>query len=216
MLDLIAIVIISYLLGSIPTAIIFGKLLRGIDIREHGSKNAGATNVFRVMGAKVALTVLAIDALKGWAAVVLVSQVSCCVAAPILAPVYLQILAGLAAIVGHVWTVFAQFKGGKGVGTALGVFIGLLPIPALSALAAWIIVVAITRYVSVASLTAAVVLPVTAIIQKAVQGGGAGVVIFAGLIGALIWFTHIPNIKRLLAGTENKFGKKTGELKATS
>lgn len=209
MFDIILIVILSYLVGSIPTSIIFSRCLRGIDIRDYGSKNAGATNVYRVMGAQVALSVLTIDALKGFAAVFFIAKLKIFSDVPVFPLVYLQISAGLCTIIGHIWTVFAQFKGGKGVGTTLGIFIGLLPIPALVALAVWIMVVAITRYVSVASLSAAVVLPAMAIVQKIFWSGESGLVVFSIIIGVLLWCTHIPNIKRLWTGTENKFGKKT-------
>jgi acyl phosphate:glycerol-3-phosphate acyltransferase len=207
MIDITVIIILSYLIGSIPTSIIFSRLLKGIDIRDFGSKNAGATNVYRVMGAKVAITVLLIDALKGFVAVFFIAKLKIFSVDSMVPTVYLQIITGLCAILGHIWTIFAQFKGGKGVGTALGVFIGLLPVPALVALAAWIVVVSVTRYVSMASLAAAAILPIAAFFKK----DEPALFVFAIIIGALIWFTHIPNIKRLWAGTENKFGKKNNQ-----
>ncbi|MFH0919997.1 MAG: glycerol-3-phosphate 1-O-acyltransferase PlsY [Fibrobacterota bacterium] len=200
--------ILAYLAGSIPTSIITCRVLKGIDIREHGSGNAGATNVYRVMGFKVALFVLVIDALKGVFGVLLPGLVLGEV------PVAFKIGGGLFAIVGHIWTLFAGFKGGKGVGPALGVFLALMPVPALSALACWIVVVAMTRIVSVASMVAGLFLFIVSL-SCHVTGRfaiGRPEVAFSACIAVLLIITHRKNIVRLMQGKENKlaFGKKDG------
>ncbi|HED11011.1 MAG TPA: glycerol-3-phosphate 1-O-acyltransferase [Caldithrix abyssi] len=203
MVNALLIVFIAYLFGSIPTAIIAGKLLKGIDIREHGSGNAGATNVLRVLGWKAGLVVLLIDMLKGFIPVFWL--------APMLATnpehtVYFQILAAIAAIIGHIWTLFAGFKGGKGVGTSAGVFLGLAPLPLLSALAVFIVVVALTRYVSLGSLLAALAFLAGLLLQRFVFNMAIpDILLYLGtIVVVLIWYAHRENIKRLLAGNENK------------
>jgi glycerol-3-phosphate acyltransferase PlsY len=215
MLSIIAVILFSYLLGSIPTAIIASRLVMKDDIRNHGSKNAGATNVFRVMGWKPALVVVLIDVLKGTAATLLVSKLAMGPGAP-LEPVVVQTLAGAAAIVGHVWTVFAGFKGGKGVGTAFGVLLGLAPIPVLIAAALWLALVFTTRIVSIGSLAAAVVFPIALAVQKACFRPDIpySLVVFSICFAVLIFITHRSNIRRLLRGEENRFGSsKKSEVK---
>lgn len=204
MLRLLIMILLSYLLGSIPTSIIAGKLLQGIDIREHGSGNAGATNVFRVMGWKIGLAVLLIDMAKGLIPTILFYKI-----AADSFPwdvVNLQIIAGISAVFGHIWTLFAGFKGGKGVGTGAGMCIGLLPVEVLVALFIFIVVVALTRYVSLGSIIAAVSLPVTLLMRhylfdKPIQ---FQLLVFSLFIPLLIIYTHRSNIQRLLAGEENK------------
>ncbi len=201
----LVVIFFCYLIGSIPTSIIFGKLLRGIDIREHGSGNAGATNVYRVMGLKIALIVLAIDALKGALAVMLAGRLietESGVAA---------IIGGLAAIIGHVFTVFAKFKGGKGIGPALGVFLALLPFQAAVAFGSWIVIFVITKTVSKASIVAGLVLFSASIAGYKINPEKCSfeALLFTGVVALLILITHRKNIVRILAGTESKisFGK---------
>jgi acyl phosphate:glycerol-3-phosphate acyltransferase len=215
MLSILLIVIISYLAGSIPTAVIASRILMKDDIRNHGSKNAGATNVFRVMGWKPALAVVLIDVGKGVLATLLVSKLRIDPVA--LDPLLLKVIAGTASIIGHVWTVFAGFKGGKGVGTAFGVFLGIAPIPVLITLGVWLIVVFTTRIVSVSSLAAAVCLPVSLWIQKRFFKPETPAVLLWITIGlaALIFFTHRSNIKRLLRGEEHRFGSKKEKREKT-
>lgn len=203
MLDALLILIISYLIGSFPTAIIAGRLLKNIDIREHGSGNAGATNVLRVLGWKTGILVLLIDMFKGfvpvfWLAGIIHQSPDYLI--------YYQILAGFAAIAGHIWTVFAGFKGGKGVGTSAGVFLGLAPLPLLIALSAFIVIVSLTRYVSLGSLLSAVVFLIVLFMQKYIfHISIADILIYLAIIAViLIWYAHRENIKRLLAGSENK------------
>ena len=203
MLDAIYIIVVAYLFGSIPTAIIAGKLMRKIDIRDHGSGNAGATNVNRVLGWKAALVVLLIDMLKGfipvfWLAAMIHNQAD--------TVVYYQILAAISAIVGHIWTIFAGFRGGKGVGTSAGVFMGLAPIPLLTALLFFIIIVAVSKYVSLGSILAALVFFVVISYQKFVLMIEIHNVLYSlsVIVVVLLWFAHRENIGRLLKGEESK------------
>lgn len=208
MVSLIIIILLSYLAGSLPTAIIAGRIILKDDIRNHGSRNAGATNVFRVMGWKPALAVVLIDIGKGVAAVLLFPALF----GSGFDPMLVKIIAGFAAIAGHIWTVFAGFKGGKGVGTAFGVLVSLAPAASLITFTVWLLLVLITRIVSVGSLAAGIVFPLTLVLQKRfVTPDLPGLLIWLGLLlGALIFVTHRGNIRRLLRGEENRFGKKKG------
>jgi glycerol-3-phosphate acyltransferase PlsY len=208
MLSLLIILLLSYLAGSIPTAILASRLVLKDDIRKHGSGNAGTTNVFRVMGWKPALVVLLIDIGKGMVSVLLISKIQ--IDAIPLDSIIVQILAGVFAIVGHIWTVFAGFRGGKGVGTAFGVLVSLVPMASLISLAIWIILVLITRIVSIGSLAAGVLFPVILVLQKKWLNPElplAFIILGIGL-GLLVIITHRENIKRLLKGEENRFGRK--------
>jgi glycerol-3-phosphate acyltransferase PlsY len=189
---------ISYLIGSVPTAYIYGKISKGIDIRQHGSGNVGATNVFRVLGKKQGAIVLSLDILKGIVPVVVVSS------ALGLSSVMELILLAVAAVAGHNWTIFLKFKGGKGVATSLGVLIGLTvkiasirPVLAVTLLA-WCLVFLITGFVSAASLMAAVVLPLAMVATDQ----SLELVVMAVLFCLFIVIRHKPNIRRLLAGQE--------------
>ena len=206
MLSFCVILILSYLAGSIPTAIIAGRIVMKDDIRNHGSKNAGATNVFRVMGWRPALIVMLIDVGKGILATLLISKLR--IDPVTMNPLLVKLAAGSASIVGHVWTVFAGFKGGKGVGTAFGVFLGIAPLPVLITLVVWLSVIFMTRIVSVSSLAAAVCLPVALWIQKRFFKPGIPdfLLWITVLLAVLIWFTHRSNIRRLLRGEEHRFG----------
>lgn len=203
MIDLIIILILSYIIGSLPTAIIAGKLLRKIDIREHGSGNAGATNVFRVLGWKAGLTVLFIDMLKGFVPVFWLAPLIHSAGETM---IYYQFAAVVGAISGHVWTIFAGFKGGKGVGTSAGAFMGLAPVPVSIALLVFVIIVALTRYVSLGSLLAALAFLTVIAVQKYLLEYHISDIIFylAAAVVALIWIAHQANIRRLLSGNENK------------
>lgn len=195
---------LSYLAGAIPTSIWFGRITRGVDIRTLGSGNAGATNVYRVMGLKAAIFVGVIDCLKGVAAVLIGRKL-------LGAGAEIGLIAcGLAAILGHVYTVFAGFRGGKGVLVALGVFLTLEPLAALSSFLVWAIVMKISRYVSLGSITAAILLPIFtfAYDQWKVFEVGKSIQIFTLVVTLLVILTHRSNIKRLLAGTEKRVGEK--------
>ncbi len=200
MIAIIFAVIISYLIGSIPTAFIAGKMLKNIDIREHGSGNMGATNVFRVLGKKPGIAVLVIDILKGVVGVAVVGSLFG------FTNVLTYVMLGIAAVCGHNWTVFLQFKGGKGIATSLGVLIGLtIMFPALRpvlgfTLLGFLIVFLTTAYVSLASIVAAVILPLIMVLtHQSVEIVALGVVFCVFVI-----VRHKANIKRLLSGQESK------------
>ncbi|MFC1607733.1 glycerol-3-phosphate 1-O-acyltransferase PlsY [Candidatus Latescibacterota bacterium] len=198
---------LAYCIGSIPTSIIFGKLLRGIDVREHGSRNPGATNTFRVLGKKIGITVGIIDIFKGFFCVVFLTVLVPSDGA--VSDELRRLLAGFSAVAGHVWTVFAGFKGGKGVGTAFGVFLGLAPIPSLIAMITWVVLTFGTGYVSVGSIVAAVVLPVSLITEGLIRGNHSAILMGVSIVvGALVVVRHRSNIARLLKGEENRFGKR--------
>lgn len=205
MLNMLLMIAISYLMGSIPTSIIAGKLLKGIDIRKEGSGNAGATNVFRVLGWKAGLVVLLIDMLKGWIPTVYVSQLGMDSGLGWHAINY-QILAGVCAMFGHIWTIFASFKGGKGVGTGAGMIIGLAPFPVLVCIIVFIVTVWLTRFVSLGSILASITFMAVVFVQKFAlnQPVPIELLVFSVFIPVLIIFTHRANVQRLLKGEENK------------
>lgn len=220
MLLLAIIVILSYLIGSIPNSIIISKAVSGIDIRKHGSGNAGGTNVMRVLGWKYGLTVIFLDALKGAIAVVLIARLHF---GPLpfenISPfddfTLVQIIAGMSAVIGHIWTVFAGFKGGKGIATALGMLLTLITIDMLIAVGVFTFVVLISRYVSLGSIIAAISVPSTLFIRENlfhVDIPGYST-LFPFIIGitVLVIFTHRKNLVRIFNGNENKisFKKKT-------
>jgi len=194
--------IIAYALGSIATSIWVGKLFFNIDIREHGSGNAGATNAFRVLGAKAGFVVFAIDMLKGFAAVRLLYLTDFYI------PetgnfVNFQLALGLAAMIGHVFPLFAQFKGGKGVATLTGVVLALHPIATLIIFGVFLVSLLITKFVSLSSMVAAFAFPFLLIF--AFKSTTPSLVIFSMIIAILLLFTHQKNIERLIKGEEKKF-----------
>ncbi len=208
MISLLVIVVLSYIIGSFPTSIITGKLLRGIDIRQHGSGNAGGTNVFRVLGAGPGIFVMLFDGFKGFAATFWVSRIV--IDSIPLDHGLVMILAGVAAICGHIWTIFANFRGGKGVGTAAGMLAALFPVALLICLVVFFIVLFVSKIVSVSSMSAAVTLPIALTLFRYVFNipVATSLYVFSFIAAALIIFTHRSNIKRLKNGTENKIGKK--------
>jgi glycerol-3-phosphate acyltransferase PlsY len=208
MFQLLLITVSSYLLGSLPFGIIVSRLWKGIDIREHGSKNPGATNVYRVVGPIPALIVLVLDIGKGLVTTLLLSRIS--IGQPFLNPVSLMILAGIAVILGHTFPIFAGFKGGKGVATGLGVLISLAPFETVLALLLFLIIVGITRYVSLGSLSSATFILLALAFEKYYlhKPVSLELLVTVLVLTIFIFYTHRSNIKRLLNGTENKFGKK--------
>jgi glycerol-3-phosphate acyltransferase PlsY len=189
----------GYLLGSLNFAFFAGYLLKGIDLRKHGNGNLGATNTNRVLGYGPGIMVLLLDAAKGAAAVWLALQVAGG------EQWWLPLAAGLAAIAGHNWPFYLQFKGGKGVASALGVMLMLYTVPLLLALAIGITIIAITRYVSLGSMVGALLVPLFLYIF---EGQISAEWWFAAVIAALVILRHHSNIKRLLAGNENKISFK--------
>jgi len=214
---LATIIILSYLIGSIPTSIIISKLSHGIDIREHGSGNAGGTNVMRVLGWKKGLLVIILDAVKGAFAVVVVARLHYGGlpfqnVSPFDDFTLVQIIAGIAAVIGHIWNVFAGFRGRKGIATALGMLIMIITVDMLVALGIFIIVVSISRYVSLGSILAALSIPFTLIIRENIlhdhiQSYGT-ILPFVVAVSLLVVYTHRKNVVRLLNGTESKISFK--------
>ncbi|MGD8495125.1 MAG: glycerol-3-phosphate 1-O-acyltransferase PlsY [Gemmatimonadales bacterium] len=187
--------VLGYVLGSFPTSFLVGRM-RGVDLREHGSGNLGATNVYRVLGAGAALPVVFVDVAKGWVPTRLFPGWDGS------ADTRLAIAYGLVAIAGHVWPVFLKFRGGKGVATGAGVLLALAPLTTVLALFTWIGIVSLTRYVSVASIATATVVPLFAIVFDADRA----TVAFCVLIAGFVWWTHRSNLRRLREGTEHRFG----------
>jgi len=210
MLELILLILIAYIIGSTPTSIIVSRLKYKTDIRQHGSGNAGATNVFRTFGWKPALLVTLIDVFKGWLPTYVAGHLG---SESILFsnnPDALMITAGFAAVLGHTYTVFAGFKGGKGVGTAAGMLIALFPVALIFCILVFILTLLITGIVSLSSMLAALALPVTLFIIEGIAPTAQISLIlrvFSLLIPVFIIFTHRSNIKRMLDGTENRFEK---------
>ena len=193
----------AYLLGSIPTGFLAAKA-KGIDIRAVGSGNIGATNVFRFVGKPAGVAVLLIDGAKGFVACVAVPNVGLRLfgaAIPEPRIETISILAGLAAVLGHNYTCWLQFKGGKGIATSAGVLLGWVPWGLLIAFSTWLIAFAATRYVSVASIAAAVVLPFGVWLTH----GSRAMIGITAVLSALAIYKHRSNIERLRAGTEHRF-----------
>lgn len=197
----LVLIIISYLIGSIPTALIVSKRFFGIDIRDYGSGNMGATNTFRVLGSRYGTMVMVIDILKGMAAVLLYNFL----------PFYLNhdlertnlmLALGIAAVLGHVFPVFANFRGGKGVATLLGMVLAIQPIIAISCIGIFVLVLYLTRYVSLSSILAALSLPICVlwiwneheVLYR----------VFALIVALLVIVTHQKNIGRILRGVESR------------
>lgn len=211
------IVILSYLVGSIPTSIIVSKALKGIDIRQHGSGNAGGTNVMRVLGWKHGVMVILLDALKGVLAVVVIARLHYgglpfANVSPFDDFTLVQIIAGIAAVIGHIWTVFAGFKGGKGIATALGMLLMIVTIDMLIALGVFFIVVTLSRYVSLGSIMGAISVPLAMVLRENVFHEtitGYGTLLpFVIAVSLLVIYTHRKNVVRILNGTENKLSFK--------
>lgn len=193
--------IIAYLLGSIPTAVWLGKMKYGIDVREHGSKNAGATNTFRTLGKKAGIVVLIIDIVKGFIASFL----------PYLFKVgpwqsdeliTVQIVAAICAVVGHVYPIFAGFRGGKGVATSLGVIIGIHPPAAGICILVFLIIFIGSQYVSLGAIVASITFPTS--IYFIFKSDSIYLISFSIILASLVIYKHRQNIQRLIAGNENK------------
>ncbi|MBN8704025.1 MAG: glycerol-3-phosphate 1-O-acyltransferase PlsY [Bacteroidetes bacterium] len=205
----ITILIVAYLLGSIPTAVWVGKRFYGIDVREHGSGNAGATNTFRVLGKRAGIPVLVIDILKGFLAASLAYFAN-------YQPgtnqfINLQLVLGTAALLGHLFPIFAAFRGGKGIATILGVIISVHPSAALLSIGIFLFVFLTTRYVSLGSMVAAVMFPV--VIVLVFKSDTRSLLVFSFIIAILVLVTHQNNIERLLRGKESRISFKKKSMK---
>jgi acyl phosphate:glycerol-3-phosphate acyltransferase len=209
--------LVSYLLGSIPTGFLVGKA-KGIDIRTIGSGNIGATNVFRYFGTAAGVAVLLADALKGFLAVAVAARLcwNAFGAGGPLAREWLEIIAGVTAVLGHNYTCWLHFKGGKGIATSAGVLVALVPYALLIILGVWILVLGLTRFVSLASICASASLP----FATWLTGGTPTMIGITSAMTALAIYKHKSNIQRLLKGTEGRIGKKPSSApdtpKATS
>jgi len=196
-------IVAAYLLGSIPSAVWIGKLTKGVDVREHGSKNAGATNTMRVLGVKTGIPVLLIDVFKGFAAVKLA----------LLSPTFeigtnsfvnFQLALGAVVVLGHVFPVFAGFRGGKGVATIVGILLALHWQATFTAIAMFLIALCISKYVSLSSLIMGLSFPISVIFIFKTNTDSISLKIFSVIVCILLFITHRKNIFRLLNGNENK------------
>lgn len=201
MLGIIIYIIIAYLLGSIPTAVWLGKIRYNIDVREHGSKNAGATNTFRVLGKKPGTVVLLIDIVKGVLAVTLPFFFD-------FAPwksdalIQLQLITGVVAVIGHIFPLFASFNGGKGVATSLGIVIGIHPPAALFCVGLFLVVFIFSSFVSLGAIIAALAFPI--VLFFIFENTNLFLTIFSLVLSLAVVLSHHKNIKRMLNGEENK------------
>lgn len=212
MLEILISLVLAYLLGSIPTAVWIGRWLYDTDVREHGSGNAGATNTIRVLGVKVGVPVLLIDVFKGFLAVYIAGRFSRMAGFSEPSP-YHMVAAAALAVIGHTLPIFAGFRGGKGVATLLGVGIGLFPAAAWTALGVFIVVVSITRYVSLASISAGISFPLLIFFVFPPSPPHWLYYILGITVALFLPYTHRKNIRRLLNGTESKLTFKTKEKK---
>jgi len=197
-MSLAAALILAYLLGAIPMSLIVARVGAGVDLRAVGSRNLGATNLYRALGWKYAVPAGLFDVAKGAAPTIFLP-------ARVGTEPWLPLAIGAAAVTGHVFSVFVRFRGGKGVATAAGVVLALAPLPVLVSFVVWAGVVKLTGYVSLASILGAVVFPLAAWI---IGVANPWVVPVGTLLAAFIVFTHRTNLARLFAGTENRFGRR--------
>ncbi len=198
----------SYLLGSIPFSILISRIFKKIDIREYGSKNPGASNVFRVVGPVAGTIVLILDIGKGFVAVFFLANLLG--DGTVLSPIYLQLLAGVSVILGHIFSIFVRFRGGKGIAVGAGALLALIPLELTLAVLVFAFMVGITRYVSLGSLSAAIFISLSLILEKYLlkQDQPFILILTCFILTLLVFYTHRENIKRLLNGTEHKIGQK--------
>jgi len=223
MLSTLTVLFMSYILGSIPSAIWVGKAFKGVDVREHGSGNAGTTNTFRVLGWPSGVTVFSLDFMKGFVPSFWLSAIAFDLFSGPLAPpawdveAFLKIFCGVIAVIGHMYPVFAGFKGGKGAATACGMLFGIEPVSISISFAVFGFIIWATKYVSLASITATALYPITLLIMR--YGFGwevdGSIIVFAIIIASGIIYRHRSNIERLMNGTENKIGSKKHKIEQT-
>ncbi len=205
----ITMLLLAYVLGSIPSAVWIGKKYYGIDIREHGSKNAGTTNMLRVLGKRAAIPVFILDFFKGFAAVSLFSILRYDADINAAWMINLKILGVFAAVLGHIFPIFANFKGGKGVATLVGAVTGIYPQIVLLCFAVWSLVFLFTHYVSLASMTAGCCFPALVLFYSTSEWSrnneiSISFIIFSFAVAILLLWSHRKNIQRLKEGTESK------------
>jgi glycerol-3-phosphate acyltransferase PlsY len=214
MLSLAIVIILSYLVGAFPAALVFGKLFKKIDIRKYGSKNLGSTNAYRVLGWKLGALVQIVDIAKGFIATLLISKLFYGALpfenyTPFEDFTVVQIIAGISAIIGHVWTCFAGFKGGKGINTAAGLLLSIAPIDATISIGIFIVVLVFSGYVSLGSISAAFAFPSTLFIRENLFqvniDGYHTLIYFSMAVCVFLIYNHRGNIIRLMYGEENRF-----------
>ena len=215
-MEIILVILVSYLIGSIPTAVIISKVFFGFDIRQKGSGNMGSTNAFRVLGWKAGLAVQLLDIFKGIAAVLLAvviynGPLPFPNGTPFESVTIVKVIAGSVAVIGHVWTAFAGFRGGKGINTALGMLIGITPVEVAVAAGIFMMVVFSSGFISLASMLAAVAIPGTMLVRYNLFHvpieGYHTLILFSIGLALLLIYTHRSNIRRLLEGREYRFNK---------
>lgn len=213
---LILVTLLSYLVGSIPTALIVSKYFFGFDIRSKGSGNMGSTNAFRILGWRWGLFVQIIDILKGIVAVTVVTHLFDGILpftnrTPFEDITVVRVIAGLSSVLGHVFTIFAGFKGGKGMNTATGMLIAVAPIEVSVAIVLFLLAVAFSGYISLGSVIAAIAVPTTMIVRYNIFGieipGYLTLVYFCAVVSFIVIYAHRSNIRRLIDGTESRFSK---------
>ncbi len=192
----LSLVFIAYLIGSIPFGLLISRAVGRVDIRQHGSGNIGTANVLRIMGKRAAALTLVGDLLKGFLPVL--------VALLLGGSEFLVAGVGMAAVLGHNWSIYLRFTGGKGVATSFGVFVAMTPLPALFGLLVWIAVLLVFRYTSLAALTASVCIPAVIFLSS----GFGPYFVFSLVAALLIFIRHQDNIKRIFAGTEHRVGQR--------
>ena len=197
--NIVVVSLSSYLLGAIPSSFIMGKILKGIDLRDHGSGNLGAANTFRILGAKAAIPVLIMDIGKGFLAVKLVSIFG------VDNSIFIA-FAALLAVLGHNYSIFVKFSGGKGVGTTTGVFLAITPIAVAICLVIWTVLLFSTRIVSLASIAAASFLPISLLLLQFLFGleTDISVIVLSMIVALAVLYKHRSNIKRLMVGKEKR------------
>ncbi|MCW9706942.1 glycerol-3-phosphate 1-O-acyltransferase PlsY [Fodinibius salsisoli] len=215
MLAVGVVILLSYLVGSIPSSIWVGKLVKGVDIRNYGSGNAGATNTFRLLGWQPGVAVLLIDFFKGFASAYWISQLAYFIGSGPVAlfpywevDSFLRIVCGVVAVVGHMFPLYANFDGGKGMATAAGMLCGIEPVSVGITFGVFLIVMLVSRFVSLASLVAAFIYPLMLVVLRYGLGWpiDGSILIFGAIVGIGIIIKHRGNIRRLLNGTENQVG----------
>lgn len=202
-------IIIAYVLGSIPSAVWIGKKYYGVDIREHGSKNAGTTNMLRVLGRRAAIPVFVLDFFKGFVAVSIIALMRYDADVSSAWLINLKILGVFAVVLGHIFPVFADFKGGKGVATLVGAITGIYPQIVFLCFAVWAVIFMVSHYVSLASMVAGCTFPVLVVIYSSAEWSRYNdvsftFIVFSFVVAGLLLWSHRKNIERLKAGTESK------------
>jgi len=198
-------ILLSYFIGSIPSAIWIGKWFFGIDVRDYGSNNAGATNTFRVIGKTAGFTVLFIDILKGWVSVKILTSFLLC-SPDSVEFINMQIIVGITAVLGHVFPIYEKFQGGKGVATLMGIILAINFSAAIGCVVIFLLIFIFTNYVSLGAIISAISFPIITILIIRVES--ISLMYFSIFISILVLFTHKPNIYRLLSKNENKMNIK--------